>query len=83
MTVHIPVAEYEKENINISTRGRSIKITLSRKYTDSLNADDGSLNKTTRSELFSKELATNDLLSSKDITQSYKDGILSFKIKKA
>ena len=83
VTVHIPVAEYEKENINISTRGRSIKITLSRKYTDSLNADDGSLNKTTRSELFSKELATNDLLSSKDITQSYKDGILSFKIKKA
>ncbi len=83
VTVHIPIAEYEKENINLSTRGRSIKITLSRKYSDSLNAEDGSLNKTTRSELFSKELATQDLLSSRDITQSYEDGVLSFRIKKA
>lgn len=83
VTVHVPVAEYEKENVHLSTQGRSIKITLSRKYTDSLNAEDGSLNRSTRSELFSKELATADLLSPKNITQSYQDGVLSFKIKKA
>ena len=83
VTVHIPVADYEKENVHLSTRGRLIKITLSRKYTDSINENDGSLNKTTRSELFSKELPTTDLLSPKNITQSYENGVLSFKIKKA
>lgn len=83
VTVSVPVAEYEKENVHLSTQGRSIKITLSRKYNDSLNAEDGSVNRSTRSELFSKEFATKDLLSPKDITQSFEDGVLSFKIKKA
>ena len=83
VTVSVPVAEYEKENVLLSTQGRSIKITLSRKYTDSLNADDGSLNKSTRSELFSKELPTTALLSPKNITQSFEDGVLTFKINKA
>jgi HSP20 family molecular chaperone IbpA len=83
VTVSVPVAEYEKENIHLSTQGRSVKITLSRKYTDSLNAEDGSINRSTRSELFSKELNTVDLLSPKNITQNYSDGILTFKINKA
>ncbi|MEA9358122.1 hypothetical protein SHI21_17950 [Bacteriovorax sp. PP10] len=83
VTVSVPVAEYEKENIHLSTQGRSVKITLSRKYTDSLNGEDGSLNRSTRSELFSKELNTVDLLSPKNITQNYSDGILTFKINKA
>jgi HSP20 family molecular chaperone IbpA len=83
VTIAIPVAEYEKENIHLSTQGRSIKITLSRKYTDSLNAEDGSVNRSTRSELFSKELNTTDLLSPKNITQHYSDGILTFKVNKA
>lgn len=83
VTVAVPVAEYEKENVHLSAQGRSIKITLSRKYTDSLNAEDGSVNRSTRSELFSKELATTDLLSPKNITQSYEDGVLTFKIHKA
>lgn len=83
VTVSIPVAEYEKENIHLSTQGRSIKITLSRKYSDMLNGEDGSLNRSTRSELFSKELNSTDLLSSRNIKQHYSDGILSFKIDKA
>lgn len=83
VTVSVPVAEYEKENIHLSTQGRSVKITLSRKYTDSLNGEDGSINRSTRSELFSKELNTTDLLSPKNITQHYSDGILTFKINKA
>ncbi|MBC7429428.1 MAG: hypothetical protein H7336_12495 [Bacteriovorax sp.] len=83
VTISMPVVEYEKENVHLSTQGRLIKITLSRKYTDSLNAEDGTLNRSTRSELFSKELPTKDILNPKEITQSYEDGILSFKIKKA
>lgn len=83
VTISVPVAEYEKENIHLSTQGRSIKMTLSRKYTDTLNAEDGSTNRSTRSELFSKEFQTADILSPKNITQHYSDGILTFKVNKA
>lgn len=83
VTVSLPVAEHEKENVHLSTQGRSIKITLSRKFTDNMTAQDGSLNRSTRSELFSKELKTVDILSPKDIVQSYADGVLTFKINKA
>lgn len=83
VTVSMPVAEHEKENVHLSTQGRVVKITLSRKFTDNMKEEDGSLNRSTRSELFSKELATTDLLSPKDIKQSYENGILSFLIQKA
>lgn len=83
VTIALPVAEYEKENVHLSTQGRLIKMTLSRKFTDNMTAQDGSVNKSTRGELYSKELKTADLLSSKEITQSYENGVLTFKIKKA
>lgn len=84
ITVSLPVAEYEKENVHLSTQGRNVKITLSRKYSDSTaSAENGSIDRSTRSELFSKEFNSKDLLSPKNITQHYQDGILSFKIKKA
>jgi HSP20 family molecular chaperone IbpA len=81
--VSIPITEYEKENVFLSTQGRQIKMTLSRKYSDASMALDGSKNKSTRSELFSKEFTTKDLLDHRDIQRNYIDGILTFKIKKA
>lgn len=83
VTIALPIAEYEKENVHLSTQGRLIKMTLSRKFTDNMTAQDGSLNKSTRGELYSKEFKTTDLLSSKEITQSFENGVLTFKIKKA
>lgn len=83
VTISLPVAEYEKENVFLSTQGRQIKMTLSRKYSDQTVAEDGSRNKSTRSELFSKEFMAKDLLDSGKITSQYVDGVLSFKIKKA
>lgn len=83
VTVSMPVAEYEKENVHLSTQGRNVKITLSRKYTDSTNGENGAVDRSTRSELFSKEFNAKDLLSSKNIVQNYQDGVLTFKIKKA
>lgn len=81
--VSLPVAEYEKENVHLSAQGRNIKITLSRKYTDSISAPEGGIDRSTRSELFSKEFNAIDLLSPKDIAQNYENGVLTFKIKKA
>ena len=83
ITVSLPIAEYEKENVHLSTQGRTVKITLSRKFADNLTSPEGGIDRSTRSELYSKEIIAPDILSPKNILQHYEDGILSFKIKKA
>lgn len=83
ITVSLKVPEYEKENVHLSVHGRDIKITLSRKYTDTLAAQDGSTNKSTRNELFSKEFSSAEILNPKLISQKYEKGILTYKIQKA
>ncbi len=82
--VTLPISEYEKDNVQLSSQGRGIKLTLSRKYTDSTTDEKtGIVDRSTRSELFSKELKVKDILDSKQITQHYENGELHFKIKKA
>jgi len=81
--ISMPIAEYEKENVFLSTQGRQIKMTLSRKYSEANVAVDGSRNKSTRNELFSKEFTSKDILDQREISRNYADGILTFKIKKA
>lgn len=81
--VKIPIAEYEKDNVQLSTQGRGVKLTVSRKYNNSTIAQDGIIDKSTRSELYSKEFRAKDILDPKSISQSYSDGLLQFKIKKA
>ncbi len=81
--VALPIAEHEKENFHLSAQGRNLKMTLTRKFAESLAAKDGSLDKSTRSELFSKDVATKDILNSNKITQKYEDGVLTYKIMKA
>ncbi len=81
--VSLPIAEHEKENFHLSAQKRNIKMTLSRKFTETLTAIDGSIDKSTRSELFSKDVATKDLLNSNKISQKYENGVITYKIMKA
>ena len=83
VTVSINVPEYEKENVILSAQGRSIKIAVARKFSDIVTGDDGSLNRATKSELYSREFNAKDLLNPREITQTYADGVLTYKIKKA
>lgn len=81
--VSIELPEHEKENFHLSAQGRNIKMTLSRKYANSITAPDGSVDKSTRSELFSKEVGVKDILNSNKITQRYDQGVLTYRILKA
>lgn len=83
LIVSLPVPEYEKENVHLSAHGRDLKLTLNRRYTDTMESTDGSTNRSTRNELFSKEFSTKDILNPKMITQKYEKGVLTFKIGKA
>jgi HSP20 family molecular chaperone IbpA len=80
--VHLEVPEHEKENVHLMAHGREIRITMSRKYTSSLDDTDGSTNRTSKTQLYSKDFPTDDLTNPKNITQKYENGVLSFKVAK-
>lgn len=78
--ISLEVPEYEKENVRLTAQGRNLAITLTRKFSDSVQAEDGTRNQSSRSEVFSKKIPTEDLLNSKEVTQSYNDGVLTFNV---
>jgi HSP20 family molecular chaperone IbpA len=80
--VSLNVPEHEKENVHLTVHGRGVKMTLSRKFADTIEATDGSTNKSSRTELFSKEFPCKDILDSKQVAQNYEDGVLNFRVKK-
>lgn len=82
LIVSLKVPEHEKENVHLSVHGRDLRMTLVRKYTEKLEEVDGSSDRTTKNELFSKEFNSKELLDQKNIVQKYENGLLSFKIKK-
>lgn len=83
LIVSLKVPEYEKENVHLSAHGRNIKMTLNRRFADTMEANDGSVNRSTRNELYSKEFTAQDILNSKQISQKYDKGVLTFRIGKA
>ena len=80
--VSLKVPEHEKENVHLSAHGRGVKMTLTRKFSDSIDQEDGSTSRSTRTELFSKEFPSKDILNPKVVSQKYEDGVLTYKISK-
>lgn len=80
--VSLAIPEHEKDNVHLSAQGRSVKMTLTRKFSDSIEDSDGNIDKSTRSELFSKDFTSKDILNPKLISQKYENGVLTYKIQK-
>jgi HSP20 family molecular chaperone IbpA len=82
VVIAIPVAEYEKDNLQLSAHDRTINMTLSRKFDQNIVEEDGSKNRSNRSEIINKEFSTKELLDHKSIVQKYENGFMKFKITK-
>jgi HSP20 family molecular chaperone IbpA len=80
--VSLNIPEHEKENVHLVAHGRNLKLTLSKKFEDNVVDEDGTFNKSSKSQLFSKEIATNDLVNPKKIAENYENGVLTFKVDK-
>lgn len=80
--VHLEIPLHEKENVHLMAHGREIRLTMSKKFNSSIEDNDGSLNRTAKTQLYSKEFPTTDIMNQKKISQKYENGILSFKIAK-
>ncbi|OUR97804.1 hypothetical protein A9Q84_06280 [Halobacteriovorax marinus] len=80
--VSIKVPEHEKENVRLTAHGRKVTVSLTRRFQDELTSEDGSTSKSKRSEIFTKKMETSQILNPRQITQSYHEGILTFKVAK-
>lgn len=81
--ISIPIAEHEKELVNLTAQNRDVIVTLNRKFTDKVEDEiSNETYKTSRSEVLTKKLKVTDLMDSKKMTTNYENGFLNFKIQK-
>jgi hypothetical protein len=81
--VFIQIPEHEKNSVQISTQKRDIKISLDRRFDETLNK--GPYENTTRKvETITSEFSVPEILDSRTkVKKAYRDGMLIFNIKKA
>lgn len=80
--VSLTVPEHEKENVHLSVHGRNVKMTLTRRFSETYEEIDGSSNRSTKNELFSREFPCKDILNPKLVDQKYENGVLTYRIQK-
>ena len=80
--LYIEVPPHEKETAHVAARNRNINITLARRFEDRIENNDGTVDKSRRSEIFSKSIQTDEIMDHTRITQKYENGHLIFKIPK-
>lgn len=80
--VSLAVPEHEKDNVHVIAQGRTVKVTLSKKYNESIDNAKNEIDKISKTELMSKELKVPDLLNSKKMAMKYENGVLTYKIAK-
>tara|TARA_R110000868_G_scaffold90968_6_gene252136 strand:+ start:5577 stop:6743 length:1167 start_codon:yes stop_codon:yes gene_type:complete len=81
--ISMNIPEHEADDVLISGRNRDIKLTLSRRFSERLESEEGSVDVNKRSESFTKEFQVADIVNPKSVTRKYENGVLSFKILKA
>jgi HSP20 family molecular chaperone IbpA len=76
------VPAHEKENVHLVTNGRKIKITLNKRFEDLVEDKDGTVNRSSKTQLYSKEVMVKDLINPKNMQVKYEDGEITYKIAK-
>lgn len=76
------VPAHEKENVHLVTNGRKIKITLNKRYEDLVEDKDGTVNRSSKTQLYSKEVMVKDLINPKNMQVKYENGVITYKIEK-
>jgi len=81
--ISLEVPPHEKENVRFSAHDRKVSLSLTRRFTDRSIDEDGGINKSRRSEVFSKDFSVDEIVNPKKVTQRYQDGVLSFMVAKS
>jgi len=81
--VHLDIPEHEKEFVTFNANQRILKLSFTRKMAENFETADGSVNKSNRSELMTKEISVPEIVNAKTVNQKYENGVLTFRIAKA
>lgn len=82
VTLKLKIPEYEVDHLQISVKQKEIKLNLTRRFKERLEATDGTVNNSKRSEIISKRIMLPHYLSEKNITKEYSDNVLTIHINK-
>lgn len=80
--VQLEVPSYEQETVSLTAEDRNLTLTLTRRFKDTAIDQDGTINKSRRSEVMSKTLNVKDIIDPRSVQRKYEDGVLSFLIAK-
>ena len=80
--LYLEVPPHEKESVHISARNRNIRLTLARRFEDKIVNEDGTMDRSRKSEIFAKTIKTKDIIDHDSIRQKYEDGHIIYKISK-
>lgn len=81
--ISLEVPEHERDQVNLAADGRKLKLTVGRRFEERLEGPEGRVDKTVRTEHHTKIFDVAHIVDQRQITQSYQDGLLSYKIMKA
>lgn len=76
--VSVKLPEHEKDGARLTAHDRTVRLNFTRNFDDKVTDDSGSTYSSKRSEVMSKEFNVNSIVESKNITQKYADGVLTF-----
>ena len=78
--VSVKIPPYEKESVDLTTHGRKIVLSTSRKHDKKIDESHGHYHRVARSETMTRTLGTKDILDSTSVERRYENGVLYFKI---
>ncbi len=81
--IKLSVPEHEKDSVIIGADGRTLKISQNRKFADKTFDENGTMNKSSRSETITQSIKLDNLVNARKITHSFENDELIFKIPKA
>ena len=76
----LEIPEHEKDNVNLGVVDRTIRINKARNMSERVELQDGTEARTGRSENIVRTVEVPEILNPHEVTKSYEDGTLTFKI---
>lgn len=80
--ISIALPEHEKDGARLTAHDRIVRLNFTRNFDDEFKDADGTIHKSKRSEVISKEFNVAEIVESKKITQKYENGLLTFVLPK-
>jgi len=81
--VSISVPKHEVDKVKLTAYNREVKVSMDRDYDFTRVDEDGSKDTVKKTESYITKIPVDDIVNSKKISKSYKDGMLIFEIEKA